>query len=153
MSSTRKLTFIAIVAALYVALTLINPISFGMFQFRVSAIISVLPFLDKRFIPGCILGVCIANFFSSLGIVDVVAGLAIALINYYGVIHLKNIYIQVICYAMVAGLIVGLELYFIAATPLILSMISVFVSLSIIMLIGIPIDKILLKNLKKYRLF
>ena len=153
MSGTRKLTFIAIVAALYVALTLINPISFGMFQFRISAIISVLPFLDKRFIPGCILGVCIANFFSSLGIVDVVAGLAIALINYYGVIHLKNIYIQVICYAMVAGLIVGLELYFIAATPLILSMISVFVSLSIIMLIGIPIDKILLKNLKKYRLF
>lgn len=153
MSSTRKLTFIAIVAALYVALTLINPISFGMFQFRVSAIISVLPFLDKRFIPGCILGVCIANFFSSLGIVDVVAGLAIALINYYGVIHLKNIYIQVICYAMVAGLIVGLELYFVAAAPLVLSMISVFVSLSIIMLIGIPIDKILLKNLKKYRLF
>lgn len=153
MSSTRKLTFIAIVAALYVALTLINPISFGMFQFRVSAIISVLPFLDKRFIPGCILGVCIANFFSSLGIVDVVAGLTIALINYYGVIHLKNIYIQVICYAMVAGLIVGLELYFVAAAPLVLSMISVFVSLSIIMLIGIPIDKILLKNLKKYRLF
>lgn len=153
MSSTRKLTFIAIVAALYVALTLINPISFGMFQFRISAIISVLPFLDKRFIPGCILGVCIANFFSSLGIVDVVAGLTIALINYYGVIHLKNIYIQVICYAMVAGLIVGLELYFVAAAPLVLSMISVFVSLSIIMLIGIPVDKILLKNLKKYRLF
>lgn len=152
MSGTRKLTFIAIVAALYVALTLINPISFGMFQFRVSAIISVLPFLDKRFIPGCILGVCIANFFSSMGIVDVAAGLLIAVINYYGVIHLKNIYIQVVCYALIAGLIVGLELYLVAAAPLIFSMISVSLSLVMIMLIGIPVGRILIKNLKAYKL-
>lgn len=75
--STRKITLIASIAALYVVLT-INPlffvISYGAVQFRISEILTVLPYITPYAIPGLFIGTIIANFFSTNGFIDVVVG-------------------------------------------------------------------------------
>ena len=75
--STRNITLIASIAALYVILT-VNPlffvISYGAVQFRISEMLTVLPYLTPYAIPGLFLGTMIANFFSTNGIIDVLVG-------------------------------------------------------------------------------
>lgn len=145
----RDLTLTGVVAALYVALTLVNPLSYGVFQFRISGILSVLPFLDRKFTPALLLGVAIANLFSSLGVIDVACGLLIGVIAYYGIILIKNVYIDCILYCITAGIVVGAELYFVAQAPFIMSFFSVAASMLVVMFIGIPVDKMVLKQINK----
>lgn len=75
--STADIVKIAIVAALYVAVTLmISPIASGPIQFRVSELFNFLAFYNKRYIWAVTLGCAIANYFSStsLGWPDVIIG-------------------------------------------------------------------------------
>lgn len=51
MRNTRALCQTAVVAALYVALTTLNPLSWGAIQFRVANMLCALPFKDKSFSP------------------------------------------------------------------------------------------------------
>ena len=51
MKSTKALCQTAVVAALYVALTTLNPLSWGVIQFRVANMLCALPFKDKRYAP------------------------------------------------------------------------------------------------------
>ena len=51
MRNTRALCQTAVVAALYVALTTLNPLSWGAIQFRVANMLCALPFKDKRYAP------------------------------------------------------------------------------------------------------
>lgn len=75
--STRKITLIAAIAALYIILT-VNPfffaISYGAVQFRISEILTVLPYITPYAIPGLLIGTIVANFFSTNGIIDVFIG-------------------------------------------------------------------------------
>lgn len=75
--TARKTTLIASIAALYVIIT-INPIffvlSYGSVQFRISEILTVLPYLTKLAVPGLFIGTLIANFFSTNGLIDVIVG-------------------------------------------------------------------------------
>lgn len=75
--STRNITLIASIAAFYIILT-INPlffvISFGAVQFRISEVLTVLPYLTPYAIPGLFIGTLIANFFSTNGGIDVIVG-------------------------------------------------------------------------------
>ena len=67
---------IAIVAALYVVLTVtppLNVISFGAIQFRISEMLNFTAFYNKKYIIGVTLGCVIANFFGN-GWVDVLVG-------------------------------------------------------------------------------
>jgi len=67
----------AVVAAIYAAITIsLAPISFGPIQFRVAESLNLLAFFNPIFAPAVILGVLIANFFSPLGLVDIVLGTA-----------------------------------------------------------------------------
>lgn len=72
--SVHEMCRVAIIAAVYVALTMVNPISWGTMQFRVANLVCVLPFLDRRYSPAILLGVGLANAFSPLGITDVAFG-------------------------------------------------------------------------------
>ena len=54
---TRMMTRSAVVAGLYVSLTMVNPIGYGVFQFRISEIICLLPFWWPEYRFACILGV------------------------------------------------------------------------------------------------
>ncbi len=75
MKNTRALCQTAVVAALYVALTTLNPLSWGAIQFRVANMLCALPFKDKRYAPAVLLGIAIANATSPFGPVDVAFGL------------------------------------------------------------------------------
>lgn len=76
--SVADIARIALVAAIYVVLTVtppLNNLAYGPIQFRLSEILNFLPFYNKKYIWGVTLGCFISNFFSSnVAIVDVVVG-------------------------------------------------------------------------------
>lgn len=57
----RYLTETALIAALYAALTMVNPFSFGPIQCRVSEALTILPVFTPTAIPGLTLGCFLAN--------------------------------------------------------------------------------------------
>jgi len=61
----RRLAFIAMIAALYAALTLaIAPLSYGPVQFRISEALKALVLVQPWAIPGIMVGTFVANLFS-----------------------------------------------------------------------------------------
>ncbi len=75
----------AVIAALYVALTLIfAPISFWAVQFRVSEALCILPFFTPAAIPGLTIGCLLGNFLSGAAIYDVVFGSLATLLGAIG---------------------------------------------------------------------
>lgn len=65
----RDIVLIALVAALYVVLTITPPfnlISYGPLQFRVSEMLNVLIFYHRRYIIGITLGVIISDLFNPI---------------------------------------------------------------------------------------
>lgn len=74
---TRSLATAAVIAALYVVLTLpFAQFAFGPVQFRLAEILVVLPILTGAAIPGVILGCFLSNLLNpmNLGIIDIVFG-------------------------------------------------------------------------------
>ena len=74
--TARDMVQIAIVAAIYIALTIIPPfnvISFGAYQFRISEMMNFMAFYNRQYIIGVTIGCMIANLFSPLWI-DVFVG-------------------------------------------------------------------------------
>ena len=73
--STRSLARAAIIAALYIALTLLlQPISFGPVQFRVSEALTILPILTLDAVPGLTVGCVLANLLGGAPWYDVFFG-------------------------------------------------------------------------------
>ena len=67
--TARDMVQIAIVAAIYIALTIIPPfnvISFGAYQFRISEMMNFMAFYNRKYIIGVTIGCMIANLFSPL---------------------------------------------------------------------------------------
>ena len=74
--TARDMVQIALVAAIYIALTIIPPfnvISFGAYQFRLSEMMNFMAFYNRKYIIGVTIGCMIANLFSPLWI-DVFVG-------------------------------------------------------------------------------
>ena len=70
--NTKFLVSTALIAAIYVVMTLaIAPLSFGMIQIRISEVLMLMAFIDKKYAPGLVLGCFIANCFSPFGMMDV----------------------------------------------------------------------------------
>ncbi len=80
--TTAQLSRAALIAALYIVLTLVPPfnaLSFGEVQFRLGEALVLLPFLLDEAVPGVVAGCLVANFFSPFGIVDVIIGTGVTL--------------------------------------------------------------------------
>ena len=74
-SSIQEMTKIAIVTALYVAVTvLLSVISFGPLQLRLSEMFNYLALFNRRYVIAVTLGVAIANFMSPTWVLDVPIG-------------------------------------------------------------------------------
>lgn len=75
-SNLRFLLVSAMVAAIYFIFTVVPaPLSYGgIIQFRFAEIMVLLVFIDKRYIPGLVLGCFLANLLSPFGIMDAVLG-------------------------------------------------------------------------------
>ncbi|NLA87250.1 MAG: QueT transporter family protein, partial [Clostridiales bacterium] len=72
--STRKIAFAAVIAAVYAALTMINPWGFGPVQFRISEVLCIMPFFFPFSVWGLFIGCVISNLISAYGVLDVVFG-------------------------------------------------------------------------------
>ena len=64
--TARDMVQIALVAAIYIALTItppFNAISFGAYQFRISEMMNFMAFYNRKYIIGVTIGCMISNFF------------------------------------------------------------------------------------------
>jgi uncharacterized membrane protein len=76
----KDIALAGMIAAVYAVVALaLAPISFGVYQVRVSEALTVLPFLTPAAIPGLYFGCMIANVFGGMGWVDIVFGSLITL--------------------------------------------------------------------------
>ena len=131
MKNTKTLCQTAVVAALYVALTTLNPLSWGAIQFRVANMLCALPFRDKRYAPAVLLGIALANAMSPFGPLAVVFGLmaegtAYALVVWGPWKNMGNLWKATILSLSVAFFI-GAELYFMVGAPFWLTAAGLFV--------------------------
>ena len=80
--ATQRLTQGAVIAAVYVALTLVfAPISFGPMQLRVSEALTILPLFTPAAIPGLFVGCLLANLLGGCAVLDIVLGSIATLIG------------------------------------------------------------------------
>jgi len=143
----KDMALISIVAALYIAITFVlAPISFGMFQFRISEMLNVLMKYKRKYIYAMIIGVALANFNSPIGLIDVAFGVACAIVM--GAVYqvVKNTTVATIINGIAVGILIGIMLHVFYGAPLILSMISVGVTQCITLGIGQVIFKELAKH-------
>ena len=73
----RKVVFGAAIAALYTVLTFLSAsllIAYGPFQFRISEVLTILPFFFPIAVPGLFVGCILANLLSPYGFADMVIG-------------------------------------------------------------------------------
>ncbi|MFJ8065261.1 QueT transporter family protein [Psychrobacillus sp. NPDC096426] len=79
---TRTLAISGIIAALYVAVSLlIAPFAFGAVQFRIAEMFNHLIVFNKKYVFGIVLGVFVTNLFSPLGLYDLTFGVAHSIIT------------------------------------------------------------------------
>lgn len=136
--TTKRITTGALLAALYIVTTALNPIGYGIIQLRLSAIISLVPFYRKEYQLPCIAAVAIANWFSPLGVIDVAVGIILWTLAYYIVDRVcGNLYFKCGATALLSGVLIGGELAFVLRAPFVLNFISIAASQMIVFSIGI----------------
>lgn len=91
-SNSRLLAEAAIVASLYIVLTVFLPIlSYGQIQFRISEALLVLVLFRRSSIPGLIIGCLIANLFNpSIPVYDIFFGTAGTALTVWAMFKLRN---------------------------------------------------------------
>ncbi|MGT2887514.1 QueT transporter family protein [Streptococcus didelphis] len=156
--SVRDLVQVALVAALYIVLTItppLNAISYGMYQIRVSEMLNFLAFYNKKYIISVTIGCMIANLYS-FGLIDVLVGggstlifvsLGVLLFKKYqkdyffnGLLNKAFVYFSV--FFAISMITVAIELSFFGA-PFLLTWFSTAIGEFISLLIGsIIIDKL-----------
>lgn len=125
-----------LIAALYVALTLVlAPVSYGAIQFRLSEILVLLCFFNKRYAIGLTLGCLIANIFSPTAVLDIPFGTLATLIACIGIMFSKHLLVAIAFPVVVNAFIIAGELYFFGE-PYWLSVLTVGAGELIVMIIG-----------------
>ena len=107
----KNLARLALVAAMYVAMTLAVPaLAYGAIQCRFSEILVLLCFYRKDYSAALILGCFIANLFSPLGWYDLVFGVAATAIAVVPMYYFKNVVLAALLPVVTNGVLVGIEL-------------------------------------------
>lgn len=137
----RNLARLAVVAALYAALTLALPgLSFGAVQFRMAELLTLLCFYRRDYSIALILGCFIANCFSPMALMDMIFGTLATAIAVIPMFSFKNIWLASLLPVVSNGVIVAIELYIAFGEPIWLSMLTVALGeLVVITLIGCPL--------------
>jgi len=116
----------AMIGAIYVVITLIfAPISYGLFQVRISEMLMVLPYFTGAAIPGLFVGCLIANIIGGHGILDIIFGSLATLISAYLVSKISNKYLVPLPPVIINALIVGMVLHLVLGFPLYLTALMV----------------------------
>ena len=146
----RTITDNALVAATYVALTLLTS-SFAYLgvQFRIAEILILLCFFRKDFIYGLCLGTLVAYALGPLGIYDVLFGTLATFVSAFLVSRMKNLIVASLFPVVLNGLVVGAELYFLLGLPFWLNAGLVAVGeFAVVSLVGVGLFSILRRNRK-----
>lgn len=141
---TKFLSTTAVIAALYVTITLtLGAFSFGVIQIRLGEMFNHLVMVNKKYIAAVVIGCGIANFFSPLGIIDVVVGtsqtLVMLSVAYLIARKIKSLKVRMIINTIVCSLmmfIIALELAYIYSVPFWATYLSVAIGEAISMTIG-----------------
>lgn len=107
-STIQNLTFAAIIAAAYAALTMLLPgPSYGYTQLRIAEALTVLPFLFPSCAPGLAVGCLIANLLSPYGPIDMICGTAATALAAFLSIRMPNKWLAplppVLCNTVIVG--------------------------------------------------
>lgn len=143
-----------IIAAIYAVLTYaLMPISYGLIQVRVSESLNIMPYFTPAAVPGLFIGCLIANLlglaYSGLGWLDVILGSMATLIAAFIASRIRNKWLVPLPAVLVNAVVIGLELNIIFQTPLLLSMLYIFIGQAVACYaIGIPL-LFLLERYKK----
>ena len=149
--NTKYLVKAGIIGALYAVVTIaLAPISFGMFQCRISEALCVLPCLSGAAVPGLFLGCLASNLITGAPIYDVIFGSAATLLGAWGTLLLSRRkapkYLlplpTVLCNAVIVGLVLRYAYQVKASLALIMLLVGAGEALACY-LIGLPLLKLL----------
>ena len=138
--TVKQLVRGAIIAALYATLTLfLAPISFGSVQFRVSEVLTVLPFIMPEAVLGLTIGCFISNMLMS-NIFDIIFGTLATFLAAYITSKIKKMWLAplpaVISNGLIVGLVVTLMSVEFSFRAYLLIALSIFLSEFIICFVG-----------------
>ena len=131
--STQSIAKTAVVAALYVVITLVlAPISFGAVQLRFAEMFNYLALYNKRYIWGVTLGVFLANFASPTWAFDVPIGslstLLVLIFVRFVTTKIKDMRVKFVITAIIVAIsmfsIAG-ELYWVSKIPFWMSLLTI----------------------------
>lgn len=124
--STNKIARIAVIAALYAAITIIlAPFSYGPIQVRVSEALTVLPFIFPESTIGLFIGCLIANLYGGYGILDIVFGSLATLAAAYLTSKMPTKILAPLPPVLVNAVVVAMILKYAVGAPLLLTMLWV----------------------------
>ena len=152
LKNTYFLAYGAVIAAIYVALTLaFQPISFGPVQFRISEALCVLPFFTPAAIPGLFVGCFLSNLFAGAAGLDIVFGSLATLIGAAGSYALRRNKVLVCVPPILANtIIVPWVLRFAYGSEDLIPFMMLTVGIGEVLAIGV-LGSILLAALNRYK--
>jgi len=152
-SNIKTLTRNAIIAALYVVLSLITyPISFMSIQFRLAEILVLLCFFRKDYLIGITLGCLITNCFSPMWPYDMLFGTLATLFSCLVICFVKQLWLACLFPVLFNSFIIGYELWFYTKADYWFSCLYVAVGELIVMFIAYIIIWILKRRKHFYEL-
>ncbi len=155
---TNYIVKTAIIAATYAVLTmLLAPISYGPIQFRVSEIMVLLVFIDKRYFTGIALGTFLAGLFSPYGMLDAVVGTIATIVALGGIIairsalgdNLKSLIIASLAPTIANGIIIGWLISYSVGIPFLMPALQVALGeFVVVSIVGVVVIRWVQKNEK-----
>ena len=144
---SRFIAYTGITAAIYVALTWsLAPLSFMAIQLRLSEMLVLLVFIDKRYMPGILIGCAVANSISPLGLADVFFGTLSTFLASLAIMRTKNLFVATL-WPTVFCFLIGLELYLVLNLPFLYSTLTVMLGEFIVLSgIGYVVFSNIIKN-------
>ena len=144
----KKIVNVAIVTALYVALTfMMYPLSYGQVQFRLSECLMILVLYNPIYSISLILGCFLANIASPMAAIDMIFGTLATVVAIIPMLFIKNKKISSLFPSIANGIIIGLELYYAYGLPFFMSALYVFIGeFVVVTIIGLPLFKGIERN-------
>ncbi len=137
-----------LIAAVYIVLVwVLQPISFGAFQFRAAEALALLPMLFPEAVTGLFVGVMLANILGGLGPWDIFGGSLVTLLAAYITYRYRFTWIAYVSPIVLNAVLVSAYLHLIFGLPYLLLVVSIGVSQTVVVLgLGLPLVRFLQRN-------
>ena len=107
----RDIALNGVTAALYVVITFLGaPIAYGAIQFRISEILVLLCFFNRKLSIGLVVGCLISNMASPMALIDVPFGTLATLVACLGIMFSKHLIVAILFPVISNAFIVAAEL-------------------------------------------